>query len=124
MNVYVAHNFAARLWLRGEIVPILEANRHFVTSRWIKDDSHVEGTGLFCAVSDIEDIDRCSTFILFLKDHEGSRARGGKWFEFGYALRAGKRVIVIGEDKGNCCVFVNLPNVRWAKTIEEAVKLV
>ena len=121
LNIYIAHNFEARLWLRENIVPICESNGHWVTSRWIKDDIHVELSRQFCALQDLDDIDRCSTLILFV-DQFGDRAGKGKWFEFGYALRAGKRIILIGESSS--CVFTNLPNVMWAKNIEEAMKLV
>lgn len=121
MNIYIAHNFAARLMLRESVVPYFEGRGHFVTSRWIKDDEHVQGSGEFCALSDLEDIDKCSTLILYI-DQYSDRPGKGKWFEFGYALRAGKRIILIGEDRS--CVFVNLPTVRIVKSIEEAVPLI
>ncbi len=121
MNVYLAHNFDARFLLRETAVPFLESRGHFVTSRWIKDEHHAESSAESMAVADLEDIDAASTLILYVEQF-GERPGRGKWIEFGYALRAGKRIILVGGDRK--CVFTNLPNLRRVQTIAEAEPLI
>jgi nucleoside 2-deoxyribosyltransferase len=124
MNVYIAHNFVARDWLRTEIKPLVEAAGHILTSTWIWDDSHLHSkNSVESAVEDLHDVDRADSIILFTDTFVNSKSQGkGKFFELGYALRAGKRCILVGEDKS--CIFYHLPNMRHVKTIEEALKLV
>ncbi len=118
MKVYLAHNYAAKEILKDHVVPLIEARGHFVTSRWIKEDMT---DPLLSAVADLEDIDSASAIILYV-DNEGNRPGKGKYFELGYAMRAGKRCILLGND--DSCVFYSLPNMRKAKTLEEAIKLI
>jgi hypothetical protein len=35
MKVYLAHNFAAREWLRDVVKPMFEQMGHVVTSSWV-----------------------------------------------------------------------------------------
>ncbi len=119
MNVYIAHNFEAKNWLKNVIVPLFENAGHFVTSRWIKEDLHVLlSYATQGAIEDIEDINAASDFVLFV-DQWGERAGRGKYFELGYAIRAGKRCIIVGDNRD--CVFYNLPNIRKFKFIEEVI---
>lgn len=121
MKVYIAHNFAARDYLNQEIIPLLRAAGHECTSSWIWDDSHLyHKNAQQSAVKDLADIDKASDIIIFLNAFADRTGRG-KWFEFGYALRAGKRCIAVGEDKS--CIFCNLPNIRLVATIEDAMRL-
>jgi nucleoside 2-deoxyribosyltransferase len=121
VKTYVAHNFAARDWLAKEILPKLEAAGHTCTSSWITDDSHIQNENAEqSAVRDLKDIEEASNLILFV-DQFSDRPGKGKWVEFGFAIRAGKRCVLIGED--DSCVFGHLPNIRHAKTIEEALNL-
>ena len=119
MKIYLAHNFAAREYLKS-IIKLLEDNSHTITSRWITDDEHLKDShAMLSAVHDLEDVEAASDLILFANQFADSPG-AGKFVELGYALRAGKRIIVIGDGR---CVFYNLPNIRHAKTIEEALVL-
>jgi nucleoside 2-deoxyribosyltransferase len=121
VKVYLAHNFSARAWLASEIIPKLEAAEHKCVASWITDDSHLYSKNAEqSAVEDLNDIESADDLILFI-DQFSDRIGKGKWVEFGFALRAGKRCILVGEDKS--CIFENLPNIRHAKTIEEALVL-
>lgn len=106
MKIYVAHNFAARLWLREALKPLVDFG-HEITSRWIYDDSHVhESTASANALVDIQDIERADLLIIIVDKFDpapGASTGKGKWFEWGYALGIGKTVYVVGAD--NSCVF-------------------
>lgn len=121
MKIYLAHNFSAREYLK-ELVTIINQFGHVVTSRWIfgaTEDKIVD------SVMDLADIDEASSIVFFPEQFGDSPGRG-KYFELGYAMRAGKRCVLFGDRKKyeNECVFYALPNMRWAKTIEEVLTLV
>lgn len=121
-GIYVAHNFAARDWLRNVVKPELEAVGYRITSRWISDDSHLEeNTQQQSAAHDLEDVEAAGCLFLFT-DNYGGRPGRGKYVEFGYALRAGKQVFLIGADQSGC-VFYNLPNVRHCPNLSDAIAL-
>lgn len=123
MRVYLAHNFAARSWLREVIKPKIEASGHIVTSRWLWDDSHMaSGSEQQSAVHDLEDIESADDLILFTDNYSDLRPGKGKFIELGYAIRASRRCILVGEDQSSS-VFYHLPNIRHAKTLEEALRL-
>ena len=119
--IYLAHNFAAREWLRDEVKPFFEQNGVEVASFWIEG---VQDDPVQDAVRDLEDIDK-SSVVLFFMGQFGKTPGRGKYFELGYALRAGKRVVLIGDDSfmGEC-VFYHLPNLFRAKDYKEAMKYV
>lgn len=109
MKIYIAHNFAARDYLM-DTVRGLEEHGHECTSTWIWDDSHILGMNEEqSALKDLEDIDRADTLILFI-DQYWERMRKGEYFEFGYAVAKGKRVILIGKDTS--CIFCHLPQLE------------
>lgn len=114
MNIYIAHNFEAAEFLAEIITPQFEKAGHFITSRWIFNPTS-ELTG---ALQDLEDIDRADILILYTKQY-GERPGRGKYFEFGYALRAGKKIILIGEEDN--CVFYLLPNIIKFKNTENVI---
>lgn len=119
MKVYLAHNFAARKWLNNVVVPKITEGGYQVTSRWIWD---AKFNDLEDATRDLEDIDSASDFILFV-DNFGKCPGRGKFIEMGYALRAGKRITLVGEGDRDS-VFYALPNIRSVRTIEEAMILI
>jgi nucleoside 2-deoxyribosyltransferase len=122
LKIYLAHNFAARDTLRSLIVPFLEQEGHEVTSRWITGDLVTyECNAELAAVHDLEDIERADTLILFT-DQYGNKPGKGKFIELGYAIRAGKRIILVGDDLESC-VFYHLPTIRKVRTIEVAIAL-
>jgi len=116
-NIYLAHNYGAREWLRSEVVPYLESRSHNITSRWIIwppiHDSNIEGP------MDLEDIDKASHVVFFTGQYSERPGRG-KFVELGYAIRAGKTVIMVGEDNG--CVFYKLPTLRWADSYQSILR--
>lgn len=109
MRVYLAHNFAARDWLRENVIPFLESKGHKVTSSWITDDRHLDsGWKVESAVQDLQDIESAGALIFFA-DQFGIVPGEGKFVELGYAIRAGKIVIVVGVGR---CVFYSLCSIR------------
>ena len=117
MKVYIAHNFAARDWLKKEIIPLLKNRGYEVTSRWIWDDSHIEKNNKEqSAIRDLQDIDEAQGLIIFL-DQFADRPGKGKFVEMGYALGSDKDVITIGKDLS--CVFTALPQIIHYETIDD-----
>lgn len=98
MKIYIAAKYGRRLdddvkHFRKE----LERLGHEITAQWL--DNAEESKGLQdAAIMDVEDVDRADTLI-FIGEPRGSKNRGGgRWFEFGYAYSAGKRIYVILPD--------------------------
>lgn len=119
-NIYLAHNWAAREYLRNVMVPELEERGHKVTSRWLRlECEHDSNDGQKHAMEDLEDIEEAGTLIFFA-NQLGKTPGEGKFVELGYAIRAGKKVIVVGEGR---CVFYHLTTIRRVSTIEEAIKI-
>jgi hypothetical protein len=115
MTVYLAHNFAAREWLKEVVIPFIEENGHKVGASWITDDRHLyPGWKVESAVQDLVDIDKCGALVFFAYTM-GQVPGEGKFVELGYAIRAGKIVIVVGEGR---CVFYNLCTIRHAENLE------
>lgn len=115
-RVYTAHNYIARDFILTEIKPILEAKGHSITSRWLTENFP---NTLESAVMDLEDIEKSDALILFI-DQFGPTPGRGKYLELGYAIRAGKKCILVGEHFESC-VFYKLPSLRYTKTIEGAL---
>ena len=115
MTVYLAHNFAARKWLKMVVIPFIEENGHKVGASWITDDRHLDpGWKKESAVQDLMDIDKCGTLVFFVE--QWGRVPGeGKFVELGYAIATGKIVIVVGSGR---CVFYNLCTVRHTDSLE------
>jgi nucleoside 2-deoxyribosyltransferase len=120
MKVYLAHNFAAREWLKEFVIPYIEDYGHKVTSSWITDDRHLTPSyKTQSAVVDLQEIEEAGA-IVFFADQFGFTPGEGKFVELGYAIRAGKIVIVVGG-KDKRCVFYNLNIVRHADNLEEVI---
>lgn len=105
-----------------------------VTSRWI--DRHPDDDGVpqlqssftpevlattpdvtqpFAEV-DLEDLDRADTVISFTEGPRGVGGKGGRHVEFGYAVAAGKQLVLVGPREH---VFHTLPRVKQFDTWEE-----
>jgi len=116
MKIYIAHNFAAREWLKLT-VDTLRSLGHEVTSTWIWEDWHQNnGLGRECAIQDLLDIDQADALLLFIDQYGDSHGRG-KYVEFGYAYAKGKKCYLIGDGLG--CVFYNLPRVERITKLED-----
>ena len=126
-NIYLAHNWAAREYLRNVVVPELEGRGHKVTSRWVTEE--VEENDEKAAVMDLEDLEKAGALIFF-PHRFGNMSGAGKFVELGYAIRAGKKIILCGHkcygnDCRYCqsCVFYSLATVRRVESLEEAMEL-
>lgn len=117
MKLYLAHNFAARDWLRTEVIPKIRLAGHRVQANWIINDSHVDlNNKQASAQEDVDDIDGCDGLVLFVDQH-GDRPGKGKYFELGFAYALGIDTFLIGKD--DSCVFYSLPEMTQFATIEE-----
>lgn len=113
MKIYIAHNFAARAYLKG-VIQEIEALGHKVTSSWITDDSHLsEKNAVESANTDILDLERADAILLFT-DQFSDRPGKGKFVEFGYAIGRNKKLLLYGED--NSCIFYNLLKCKRIKS--------
>lgn len=120
MNIYVAHNFAAREWL-PDVVSRINKIGHRCTSTWISDDAHTKtGKMVDSAIVDIRDIDRSGCLVLFV-DQYGDTPGKGKYFELGYAYAQQKRIILVGADTH--CVFYHLPGIERVADTHELIWL-
>lgn len=120
MKIYLAHNFAARDYLKESIVPSLEARGHKITSRWIFNDEHLKVDNDYqelSAIEDIQDIDDADALILFSQQYSERPARG-KYVELGYALGRRKKVFVYGPKD---CVFYYHPGVQHFYELDELI---
>lgn len=120
-KVYLAHNFEARVWLRDNVAPKIEAVGYIVTSRWISQ----EFTDIVSGVSCLEDITKADSLILFAEQYGDIPGRA-KYVELGFALHSGKRCIVVCPPGANAmnCIMYYLPNVRVVGSVEDAIPLI
>lgn len=118
MKIYVAARYARREEVLRDVVPILEADGHEVTSRWLcKDTKPSRGEADIC----LEDIRR-SDAVLVLTEAMWYRATtgGGRWFEAGYAHALEMRVIFVGPPE---IVFCYLGNVEIRADLKQVREL-
>lgn len=122
MTIYLAHNYAARQWLRDIVVPRLIQLGHTITARWVmgtpEEHAAHERDRSLAALHDIEDL-QMAELLLFFPNQVGDKPGRGKWVELGYALATDKPIGVIGTD--HSCVFLHLPSIL---TFDELSKLV
>ena len=115
MNVYLA----ARYDRMPEMVEVAEQLRrigHEVTSRWIRGFGNPDAE---TALYDLTDIVIADAIILFTEDPTANvpfAARGGRHVEFGYALRAGKKLYLVGPREN---IFHELPDVLAFEDVDE-----
>lgn len=103
--VYIAAPFAMRYVLRI-LRNHLRNNGIEVVSDWLDYDYTPEDQAA-TAVSDLADIDRADTMVLFTDAAQFyGRSTNGKEVELGYALAKGKRVLIVGRPVN---VFHNHP---------------
>ncbi len=119
MKIYLAAQYERHDEMRG-VRDVLQALGHQVTSRWIDQhggdaleaatadqlDKEPEKCAKF-ALADIEDLEAADTVMSFTRP--GGGGRGGRHVEFGYAIRGGKRLVLVGPREH---VFHTLPQVE------------
>lgn len=94
MKLYLAHNWAAREYLKKEILPVLICAGHSTTSTWIttEQDSTKQA---FNAEQDLADVREADALVHF-SEQFGSTPGRGKYVELGYAVGIRKPVYVVG----------------------------
>ena len=100
----------------------LEEAGHTVTSRWI----HGNGSGATAvenAMYELADVMAANCVVVFT-DNPKARPRlgssAGRQVEFGYGLRARKRLIIIGPLES---IFCRLPEVERARNVSRLIDL-
>lgn len=121
MKIYLAGRYSRRDELRAVREKLLRAG-HVVTSNWLdtewegKDDSGSSAAPPEYrekhAVEDMDDVLRADCVVSFTEPAR-SGGRGGRHVEFGIALAAGKRVIVVGHREN---LFHHHPRVEFCVT--------
>lgn len=131
---------AARYSRREEMLDYqreLEEAGHVVNSRWLLGEHQIhpgsEGVDKNApfvpeearpfAQDDVEDVANADVVISFTEYPNSPYGRGGRHVEFGYALRAGKQLIIVGPWEN---IFHRLPNVEqfwnWKPEVIEAIR--
>jgi nucleoside 2-deoxyribosyltransferase len=118
MKLYLASNYSTHPQMR-EIAETLQHRGHEVTSEWINGTHGGDDRAAYAQI-DLRDIDAAEALIFFSESPAGSRTRGGKHVEFGYALAKGKRVFIVGPPVN---VFHHLPEVIQRLQFEDLLPL-
>ena len=125
MKIYLAARYARYAEMqvyRGE----LEALGHTVTSRWIEGDHEIDGEDpdpdecIRLALEDLIDLADADTLVCFTEEPGASFEkgnRGGRHVEFGVALSADKRIIVVGYREN---AFYYMPEVKFFNSWDAA----
>ena len=130
MNVYLAARFSRRKEMQAYADELI-ALGHGVTARWVTgppQSSHhpdqVSGHSLAyeerVSVEDLKDVADADCIICFSEQPRETNTRGGRHVEFGLAVAAEKRIILVGPREN---VFHFLPVVEnfadWAGLREQ-----
>jgi hypothetical protein len=107
MKLYLASRYDRRIEM-AEVAERIEQLGHRVTSRWIAGNGRPNGES---ARYDLTDVLVADGLVLFTEEPTARvpfAARGGRHVEFGYALKAGKKVFIVGPREN---IFHALPEV-------------
>jgi hypothetical protein len=125
--VYLASRYSRFEEMQGYAADLKGAG-YGVTSRWIYGDHQITDEGLSAeakqaertrfAQEDWSDLMRAAICISFTEPPRATNSRGGRHVEFGAALAAGKRCIVVGNREN---VFHCLPGVEFFGSWAEAM---
>jgi hypothetical protein len=105
MYLYLAASRGMQQYLKEVVCKWMETNNIHIVSRWVTEGLMI-GEDEKSAVIDLEDIEKARAVMLFADE-----VSPGKFTEFGYALRAGKIIFVVGGGEVDSC-FLKLPNLR------------
>lgn len=106
MKIYLASNYGTWPTMQ-EHAAELRRRGHEVIADWITGTHQADDAARYAEI-DLADLDKCDAVIFFAESPPGSRTRGGKHVEFGYALAKGKRIFLVGTAQN---VFHHLPCV-------------
>ena len=103
MKIYLAAQFARREELAGYANRLRMAG-YEPTSRWLdqstpsdgKMSNHLREDNIRFAMQDLCDLDRADALLFFSEDPLVGIPRGARHVEFGYHLRAGLPIAVVG----------------------------
>lgn len=119
-RVYLAACFRRRDELR-DVRFWLVCHGHEVTSRWleVEEDQLHSADGPAWAQADVIDVLAADALVFFAEAPGAPGAgRGGRHVEFGMALVAGKRLIVVGEVEN---IFHRHPHVTVVRDVDGVV---
>ena len=119
MKIYLAANYSTFPQMQ-EHAKTLEKDGHEVTSEWITGTHDKDDRAEYARI-DLRDVDAAEAVIFFSEAPVGSRTRGGKHVEFGYALAKGKRVFIVGPRVN---VFHHLPEIIQRFYFEDIVAII
>lgn len=102
MKIYVAAMYSKRIEVREHHARILQEAGHEVTARWLWEGG-LPGSEVASAFKDIEDVARADALVLVTNPIGTNFSGGGRCVEMGYAMAAGKLVIVVGERENIFC---------------------
>ncbi len=91
--VYLASRYERREELRKHASQFTAAGFEVVSSWLWTDLGATADEARMC----LADLDRADTLVFFAEDPAIGWPRGSRCVEYGYALRAGKRLLVVGE---------------------------
>jgi hypothetical protein len=97
----------------------LRASGHEVTARWIRQ---IDGPAPERAVHDLADIVFADALVLFTENLPKKvrfSTRGDRHVAFGYALKAGRKLFVVGPQES---LFHGLPNVLRFDEVDEMIR--
>jgi hypothetical protein len=102
VKVYLAAKFGLKNTMR-QARDLLQRDGHIITSRWIdveheEDASHTvtDGMRVEYAIMDVEDVLKADVLVAFSNQRGELNIGGGRHVEFGIALHAAKKIIVVG----------------------------
>lgn len=114
MRIYLASNYSTHPQMR-EHAAALRSLGHQVECEWINGTHGGDDRATYAEI-DLRDLDSADAIVFFAEALEGSRTRGGKHVEFGYALAKGKCIFLVGKPAN---VFHHLPYVIRRETFED-----
>jgi nucleoside 2-deoxyribosyltransferase len=106
MKIYIAGAYPLRD-AAIDVMQILEARGHVVTSRWLKApdelcDEH--------ARKDLDDVAEADLLLALNADGWENKGTGGRHVEFGYALALHKQIVLVGR-RSNIFHHLNVVSV-------------
>jgi hypothetical protein len=126
LKIYLAARYSRRDEMRAYRETLHKNYNVQVTSHWLDEKSSATGNmgdedDAFyweTAQVDLMDIDAAHVLVLFSENPLVGVPRGGRNVEFGYALKAGKRIWVVGPKEN---VFHYRPMVEHFGSFDELV---
>lgn len=131
-KVYLAARYSRRAELLGYVTELARRGFH-VTSRWLAgdhqapdatEDAAAMNLKVKWAQEDLQDIEEADILIAFTEKPRSDATRGGRHVELGYALAAGKAVVVIGPIENVFCALCNAHDYSWGPAALDAISAI